>query len=101
MLGIGLWEIIVIIIVFITIIKPKDYGEIISGARKIATTCLNIKKQVMNEIDDIATKTNIKKDIEDIISDLADGEILDDQGIKHKYYKLDAMLPKFDKENLK
>ena len=76
---------------FIIIVKPTDYKEIIITFRKFVTTCLNIKNQILSEFNNLTT-LNISKDIDQEIDNLAQGEILDKNGKKHKFYKLDDLI---------
>ena len=100
MFGIGISEIIVILIVFVIVVRPQDYKEIILQFKKIVAVCLSTKNQIMHEINSIADG-DTKKDIDALISDLADGEIKDEQGNFHKYYKLENVFPRPTKDKVK
>lgn len=89
MLSIGISEVLLIGLVFVLIVKPGDYQDILLAIRKLLSIILKTKSQISKEIDIVSQSLGAVSLKDEIINNLADGEIIDSEGNKHKFYKLD------------
>jgi hypothetical protein len=94
MLSIGISEILLIALVFILIIKPDDYHDILLGARKFISLILKIKSNISKAYSQFSETLSDLSLNDEIINNLADGEIRDEKGRKHKFFKLDKIMHK-------
>jgi len=97
MFSIGISELIILALVFVLIIKPEDYKGIILAAKKLITIIFTTKSQISKELGNVSEAVGTMSINDDIISSLADGELLDEAGNLHKFYKLDDIKKKEDK----
>ena len=94
MLSIGISELLLIALVFVLIVKPDDYKDILLSIRKFLSIIFKAKSQISNEIDRVSQAVGVMTIKDEIIGSLADGEIIDSKGEKHKFYKLDDIKQK-------
>ena len=99
MFSIGISELVIIALVFVLIIKPDDYKDIILAAKKLITIIFRTKSQISQEINKITDAVGTISINDEIINSLADGELTDDTGTRHKFYKLDNVKKKGKEDN--
>ncbi len=89
MLSIGISELLLISLIFVLVVRPEDYQDILLTIRKFLSFVLKTKSQISKEIDKISDSVGTISIKDEIINSLADGEITDSEGNKHKVYNLD------------